>query len=111
MPPAALALARLLPSAGPFGLLCFGMTTCMLMVSGFDADIIWQHMLCATAAALTPLAKQTLTRTLAPALQFITTEWAEKAFLPTVFCYALFYGGAGQFVAGVLEVRGATALV
>ncbi|KXZ41940.1 hypothetical protein GPECTOR_239g570 [Gonium pectorale] len=31
-------------------------------------------------------------------------KWAEKGFLPTVFCYALFYGGAGQFVAGVLEL-------
>ncbi|GFR45947.1 hypothetical protein Agub_g7413 [Astrephomene gubernaculifera] len=51
---------------GPFGLLCFGMTTCMLM--------------------------------------FITTRWSEKTFLPTVFCYALFYGGFGQFVAGVLEL-------
>ncbi|KAG2494227.1 hypothetical protein HYH03_007583 [Edaphochlamys debaryana] len=51
---------------GPFGLLCFGMTTCMLM--------------------------------------FITTEWAEKTFLPTVMCYAMFYGGFGQFVAGVLEL-------
>ncbi|PNW69981.1 hypothetical protein CHLRE_17g700750v5 [Chlamydomonas reinhardtii] len=51
---------------GPFGLLCFGMTTCMLM--------------------------------------FITTEWTTKGFLPTVFCYAMFYGGLGQFVAGVLEL-------
>ncbi|GFR48506.1 hypothetical protein Agub_g10173 [Astrephomene gubernaculifera] len=51
---------------GPFGLLCFGMTTCMLM--------------------------------------FITTRWSEKTFLPTVFCYAAFYGGFGQFVAGVLEL-------
>lgn len=54
-------------ATGPFGLLCFGMTTCMLM--------------------------------------FITTQWAEKAFLTTVMMYALFYGGFGQFVAGVLEVR------
>ncbi|GLC33125.1 hypothetical protein PLESTB_000367600 [Pleodorina starrii] len=51
---------------GPYGLLCFGMTTCMLM--------------------------------------FITTGWAEKHFLPTVFCYAMFYGGFGQFVAGTLEL-------
>ncbi|EFJ47526.1 hypothetical protein VOLCADRAFT_105087 [Volvox carteri f. nagariensis] len=43
---------------GPFGLLCFGMTTC----------------------------------------------WAESSFLPTVMCYAMFYGGFGQFVAGVLEL-------
>ena len=33
-------------------------------------------------------------------------RWSEKTLLPTVFCYALFYGGFGQFVAGVLEVRG-----
>ncbi|GIL76403.1 hypothetical protein Vretifemale_5998, partial [Volvox reticuliferus] len=51
---------------GPFGLLCFGMTTCMLM--------------------------------------FITTKWAENNFLSTVMCYAMFYGGFGQFVAGVLEL-------
>ncbi|KAG2422612.1 hypothetical protein HXX76_010393 [Chlamydomonas incerta] len=51
---------------GPFGLLCFGMTTCMLM--------------------------------------FVTTEWTTKEFIPTVFCYAMFYGGFGQFVAGVLEL-------
>lgn len=51
---------------GPFGLLCFGMTTCMLM--------------------------------------FITTGWAESVFLPTVFCYAAFYGGLGQFIAGILEL-------
>eukprot|EP00195_Chlamydomonas_chlamydogama_P016362 CAMPEP_0202900946 /NCGR_PEP_ID=MMETSP1392-20130828/12284_1 /ASSEMBLY_ACC=CAM_ASM_000868 /TAXON_ID=225041 /ORGANISM="Chlamydomonas chlamydogama, Strain SAG 11-48b" /LENGTH=237 /DNA_ID=CAMNT_0049587409 /DNA_START=35 /DNA_END=748 /DNA_ORIENTATION=+ len=51
---------------GPFGLLCFGMTTDMLM--------------------------------------FITTGWAEKTFLPTVFCYAAFYGGFGQLIAGVLEL-------
>ncbi|GLI60359.1 hypothetical protein VaNZ11_002483 [Volvox africanus] len=51
---------------GPYGLLCFGMTTCMLM--------------------------------------FIKTRWAESLFLPTVICYALFYGGLGQFVAGVLEL-------
>ncbi|GLC33073.1 hypothetical protein PLESTB_000373400 [Pleodorina starrii] len=31
-------------------------------------------------------------------------EWAEQHFLPTVICYALFYGGFGQFVAGVLEL-------
>ncbi|KAG2494229.1 hypothetical protein HYH03_007585 [Edaphochlamys debaryana] len=37
-------------------------------------------------------------------LMFITTEWAEKTFLPTVMCYAMFYGGFGQFVAGVLEL-------
>ncbi|GIL45123.1 hypothetical protein Vafri_2045 [Volvox africanus] len=53
---------------GPFGLLCFGMTTCMLM--------------------------------------FIYTGWAESNFLPTVMCYAMFYGGFGQFVAGVLELIG-----
>lgn len=37
-------------------------------------------------------------------LMFITTQWAEKAFLTTVMMYALFYGGFGQFVAGVLEL-------
>eukprot|EP00195_Chlamydomonas_chlamydogama_P008907 CAMPEP_0202900244 /NCGR_PEP_ID=MMETSP1392-20130828/10578_1 /ASSEMBLY_ACC=CAM_ASM_000868 /TAXON_ID=225041 /ORGANISM="Chlamydomonas chlamydogama, Strain SAG 11-48b" /LENGTH=232 /DNA_ID=CAMNT_0049586593 /DNA_START=73 /DNA_END=771 /DNA_ORIENTATION=- len=51
---------------GPFGLLCFGMTTDMLM--------------------------------------FVTTGWAESTFTPTVFCYAMFYGGFGQFAAGTLEL-------
>ncbi len=37
-------------------------------------------------------------------LMFVTTEWTTKGFIPTVFCYAMFYGGFGQFVAGVLEV-------
>lgn len=51
---------------GPFGLLCFGMTTCMLM--------------------------------------FVVTEWAEKNFVGTVMSYAMFYGGLGQLVAGILEL-------
>jgi len=59
--------SELLPNAaGPFGLLCFGMTTDMLM--------------------------------------FIVTGWGETAFEPTVFCYAAFYGGLGQLIAGILEV-------
>ncbi|GLI64822.1 hypothetical protein VaNZ11_008119 [Volvox africanus] len=63
--------ASVIGDPGPFGLLCFGMTTCMLM--------------------------------------FIYTGWAESNFLPTVMCYAMFYGGFGQFVAGVLElIRGNT---
>ncbi|KAG2496012.1 hypothetical protein HYH03_005934 [Edaphochlamys debaryana] len=37
-------------------------------------------------------------------LMFITAGWAEKTFLPTVMCYALFYGGFGQIVAGVLQL-------
>ena len=37
-------------------------------------------------------------------LMFIVTGWAEGSFLPTVFCYAAFYGGFGQFVAGILEL-------
>ncbi|KAG1676088.1 hypothetical protein FOA52_014954 [Chlamydomonas sp. UWO 241] len=51
---------------GPLGLLCFGMTTVMLM--------------------------------------FIETSWSDKAFMPTVIAYAAFYGGLGQFVAGILEL-------
>ncbi|KAG2494231.1 hypothetical protein HYH03_007587 [Edaphochlamys debaryana] len=37
-------------------------------------------------------------------LMFVTTTWAERTFIPTVMCYAMFYGGFGQFVAGVLEL-------
>ncbi|GLC50388.1 hypothetical protein PLESTB_000373600 [Pleodorina starrii] len=37
-------------------------------------------------------------------LMFITTTWAEQHFLPTVFCYAMFAGGFGQFFAGILEL-------
>ena len=37
-------------------------------------------------------------------LMFVTTGWTDKHFIPTVFCYAMFYGGFGQFVAGALEV-------
>ncbi|KAJ9517769.1 hypothetical protein QJQ45_004066 [Haematococcus lacustris] len=56
---------------GPFGLLCFGMTTCMLM--------------------------------------FTTTKWSPGGFLPVVVAYAAFFGGAGQLIAGILElIRGAT---
>lgn len=52
---------------GPFGLLCFGMTTDLLM--------------------------------------FVITGWAEAAFVPTgVVSYATFFGGAGQFFAGMLEL-------
>lgn len=51
---------------GPFGLLCFGMTTCMLM--------------------------------------FVTTGWSPSGFTPTVMAYAMFYGGLGQLIAGVLEL-------
>lgn len=53
----------------PLGLLCFGMTTVMLM--------------------------------------FITTKWAEATTLNSVITYACFYGGFGQMVAGIFEVRAA----
>ncbi|KAL6754417.1 GPR1/FUN34/yaaH family-domain-containing protein [Haematococcus lacustris] len=51
---------------GPFGLLCFGMTTCMLM--------------------------------------FVTTSWSPAGFIPVVMGYAMFFGGAGQLIAGILEL-------
>ncbi|KAL6747486.1 GPR1/FUN34/yaaH family-domain-containing protein [Haematococcus lacustris] len=51
---------------GPFGLLCFGMTTCMLM--------------------------------------FVTTTWSSAGFIPVVMSYAMFFGGAGQLIAGILEL-------
>ena len=35
---------------------------------------------------------------------FVTTHWAEGAFLNNVLCYAVFYGGLAQMVAGVLEL-------
>jgi uncharacterized protein len=58
-------------TTGPFGLLGFGMTTCMLC--------------------------------------FITANWTPKGFAPVVMSYALFYGGLGQFIAGLLElIRGST---
>lgn len=38
-------------------------------------------------------------------LMFITTSWAEDATIAAVICYAAFYGGFGQMVAGVFEVR------
>lgn len=50
----------------PLGLLCFGMTTVMLM--------------------------------------FVNTTWTESTFIATVMCYACFYGGFGQMVAGVFEL-------
>ncbi|KAG1663812.1 hypothetical protein FOA52_013377, partial [Chlamydomonas sp. UWO 241] len=37
-------------------------------------------------------------------LMFIETSWSDKLFLPTVIAYAAFYGGLGQFVAGLLEL-------
>ncbi|GIL76413.1 hypothetical protein Vretifemale_5992 [Volvox reticuliferus] len=37
-------------------------------------------------------------------LMFIHTNWSGPNFLPTVMTYAMFYGGFGQFVAGVLEL-------
>lgn len=37
-------------------------------------------------------------------LMFIVTGWAEGGFLGTVMSYAAVYGGAGQFVAGILEI-------
>ena len=39
-------------------------------------------------------------------LMFITTTWAEDATIAAVLSYAIFYGGFGQMVAGVFEVRG-----
>ena len=35
---------------------------------------------------------------------FVTTHWAETAFANNVLCYAVFYGGLAQMVAGVLEL-------
>ncbi|KAG1665546.1 hypothetical protein FOA52_000692 [Chlamydomonas sp. UWO 241] len=37
-------------------------------------------------------------------LTFIETSWGDKAFLPTVIAFAAFYGGLGQFIAGILEL-------
>mmetsp|Transcript_17956 Transcript_17956/g.32789 ORF Transcript_17956/g.32789 Transcript_17956/m.32789 type:complete len:230 (-) Transcript_17956:432-1121(-) len=55
---------------GPFGLLCFGMTTCTLM--------------------------------------FLVADWTTPAqnggFVMIAMGYAAFYGGLGQFVAGILEL-------
>ena len=53
-------------NAKPLGLLCFGMTTNMLM--------------------------------------FVLTGWTSPEFIKIVICYAIFYGGAGQFIAGILEI-------
>jgi succinate-acetate transporter protein len=53
-------------NARPLGLLCFGMTTNMLM--------------------------------------FVLTGWTSPEFIKIVICYAIFYGGAGQFIAGILEI-------
>jgi hypothetical protein len=38
-------------------------------------------------------------------LMFITTGWGEDATIAAVISYAIFYGGFGQMVAGVFEVR------
>lgn len=38
-------------------------------------------------------------------LMFVVTEWAAGAFIPMVIAYALMYGGLGQLLAGILEVR------
>lgn len=38
-------------------------------------------------------------------LMFIDTKWAEEAVIASVISYAVFYGGFGQMVAGVFEVR------
>jgi len=59
-------MANILGNPGPFGLLCFGMTTNMLM--------------------------------------FVITGWSEKQFETYAIAYAAFYGGFGQFVAGILEI-------
>jgi uncharacterized protein len=53
-------------SPGPFGLLCFGVTTSMLM--------------------------------------FLVTTWADSSFVAVIASYATFYGGAGQFIAGIFEL-------
>jgi hypothetical protein len=37
-------------------------------------------------------------------LMFVNTTWTESTFIATVMCYACFYGGFGQMVAGVFEV-------
>jgi succinate-acetate transporter protein len=40
---------------------------------------------------------------------FVTTHWSESSFASNVLCYAVFYGGFAQMVAGVLElVKGNT---
>ena len=38
-------------------------------------------------------------------LMFLETGWASKDFLTFVMAYAAFYGGLGQLLAGILEVR------
>jgi succinate-acetate transporter protein len=38
-------------------------------------------------------------------LMFIDAKWAEDPAIIAVMCYACFYGGFGQMVAGVFEVR------
>lgn len=38
-------------------------------------------------------------------LMFVTTTWAEAGLLTSVMAAACFYGGFGQMVAGVFEVR------
>eukprot|EP00882_Tetradesmus_deserticola_P000109 GHRQ01000122.1.p1 GENE.GHRQ01000122.1~~GHRQ01000122.1.p1 ORF type:complete len:236 (+),score=41.43 GHRQ01000122.1:170-877(+) len=55
-----------LANPAPLGLLCFGMTTVMLM--------------------------------------FIDAGWSEDPAIIAVMCYACFYGGFGQMVAGVFEL-------
>jgi succinate-acetate transporter protein len=42
-------------------------------------------------------------------LMFITTGWGEDATIAAVISYAMFYGGFGQMVAGVFEVRTSSA--
>jgi uncharacterized protein len=59
-------MANIIGNPGPLGLLCFGMTTDMLM--------------------------------------FVVTGWSEKPFEKYAIAYAAFYGGLGQFVAGILEI-------
>jgi succinate-acetate transporter protein len=44
-------------------------------------------------------------------LMFITTGWGEDATIAAVISYAIFYGGFGQMVAGVFEVRALQFLV
>lgn len=93
--------------AGPFGLLCFGMTTDMLMfittgwVEKVRSWLYSNHFLrCAHDVSLTYV--NCMHQLVLTCLQHLCTY--SQSFLPTVICYAAFYGGLGQFVAGILEV-------